>query len=77
MSRMQLRSATTNNKGHSRSSFSSLPPEICEKVLENLDPLDLLKVSRVSQKFWHLSENSLLWRKKCKESGIKGELVNP
>ena len=34
--------------------FSSLPPEICEKILVNLEPVDLLRVSGVSKIFKHL-----------------------
>ena len=73
VSKMHLRSTRATSKGHSEGSFSSLPAEMYEKILEKLDPLDLLRVSRVSQKFWHLSQSPLIWRRKCKESGTEGE----
>ena len=56
--------------------FSSLPPEICEKILENLEPVDLLRVSGVSKIFKHLCKSSFIWKKKCMEAGINGMSFN-
>ena len=56
--------------------FSTLPPEICEKILEKLEPVDLLWVSGVSKFFKHLCKSSFIWKKKCMEAGINGMSFN-
>jgi F-box/WD-40 domain protein 7 len=52
--------------------FNCLPAEIGEKVLSHLNPTDLIRASQVNQRFQQLCQNSMIWKKKCQEAGIKG-----
>ena len=52
--------------------FSLLPPEILEKILLNLDPVDLLRASIVCNMFRRHCDGHIMWKKKCLEAGIIG-----
>lgn len=53
-----------------RDFISLLPKELALQVLSYLEPKDLLRAAQTCRSWRFLADDNLLWKEKCKESGI-------
>lgn len=56
-----------------RDFISLLPKELALQVLSYLDPKDLLRAAQTCRSWRFLADDNLLWKDKCKKSGVISE----